>query len=61
MVKRRGPKERISIGLYPDLIRLLDEACEREGRSRSNYIGRVLEEHFTRLREEEQKPLRPHI
>ena len=45
-IKRRGPKETLSIALYPDLIKLIEEVCKREGRSRSNYIGRVLEEHF---------------
>ena len=59
-IKRRGPKKTISIALYPELIRLLDKACDRVRRSRSSYIGLVLEEHFKKL-EEEQKPSRPLI
>lgn len=45
-------KVRVSIGLYPSLLRLLDEKCERERRSRSNLIGRILERHFTEPEEE---------
>jgi len=35
-------KETVSIGLYPRTIRLLDEACKRERRSRSNLVEMIL-------------------
>lgn len=35
-------KERIAISIDPAILRRIDERAEQEGRSRSNYIERVL-------------------
>lgn len=42
-------KEKISVALYPSTIRLLDEACGREVRSRSNLIEVILLRHFSEI------------
>ena len=44
-----------SIALSPKVLERVDEAARREGRSRSNYIDRVLARHFGL--EEPSKPL----
>ena len=38
----RERKERIAISIDPAILRRIDEKAEQEGRSRSNYIERVL-------------------
>lgn len=51
-ISRLGSKERkekISVALYPSTIRLLDEACGREVRSRSNLIEVILLRHFSEI------------
>lgn len=53
-ISRLGSKERkekISVALYPSTIHLLDEACGREARSRSNLIEVILLRHFSEMRE----------
>jgi len=35
-------RERIAISIDPAILRRIDEVAEQEGRSRSNYIERVL-------------------
>ncbi len=44
-------KEKISVALYPSTIRLLDEACGREVRSRSNLIEVILLRHLSETTE----------
>ena len=44
-----------SIALSPNVLERVDEAARREGRSRSNYIDRVLMKHLGL--EEASKPL----
>ena len=39
-------KQRISVALSPETIRLIDEACKREHRSRSNMIEVILRRYF---------------
>jgi metal-responsive CopG/Arc/MetJ family transcriptional regulator len=38
----RERRERIAIAIDPAILRRIDEKAEQEGRSRSNYIERVL-------------------
>ena len=38
----RGRKEKIAISIDPLILKRIDEKAEHEGRSRSNYIERVL-------------------
>ena len=43
---REKNKIKKSIALSPNVLKRVDEAAKREGRSRSNYIDRVLVRHF---------------
>jgi len=52
---RERNKIKKSIALSPKVLERVDEAARREGRSRSNYIDRVLVRHFGL--EEPSKPL----
>jgi len=52
-------KEKISVALYPSTIRLLDEACGREVRSRSNLIEVILRRHLLEMMEEGRKSATP--
>ena len=38
----RERRERIAISIDPAILRRIDERAEQEGRSRSNYIERIL-------------------
>ncbi len=40
--RMRERRERIAISIDPAILRRIDEKAEQEGRSRSNYIERVL-------------------
>lgn len=44
-------KEKISVALYPSTIRLLDDACGREVRSRSNLIEVILRKYLPKMME----------
>lgn len=48
-------KEKISVALYPSTIRLLDEACRRESRSRSNLIEVILRRRLPKMMEEDPR------
>lgn len=37
-----GPKEAISVSLTPEQLRILNDACQREGRNRSDFLGRLI-------------------
>lgn len=52
-------KEKISVALYPSTIRLLNEACGREARSRSNLIEVILRRHLPEMMEEGRKSATP--
>lgn len=52
-------KEKISVALYPSTIRLLDEACGREVRSRSNLIEVILRRHLPEMMEEGPEAAEP--
>jgi len=43
---REEKKIKKSIAMTPVVLKRVDEAARREGRSRSNYIDRVLVRHF---------------
>lgn len=52
-------KEKISVALYPSTIRLLDEACGREVRSRSNLIEVILRRHLPEMMEKGPEATEP--
>ena len=45
-MREKDTKQAISVGLSRSLLRELEKACRREGRSRSNYVEMVLRKHL---------------
>jgi metal-responsive CopG/Arc/MetJ family transcriptional regulator len=47
MSKKRQKQEKISIGIYPDILRIIDEETERQHRSRSNMLDVIVRKYFS--------------
>ena len=59
MSKKRHKQEKISVGLYPDILNMIDEEAERQNRSRSNMIDVIVRKYFKLEVEEETSPSKP--
>ena len=59
MSKKKQTKEKVSIGLYPDILKMIDDEAERQHRSRSNMLDIIARKYFNLEIEEEPIITRP--
>ena len=52
-------QEKVSVGFYPDVLKLIDEEAERQRRSRSNMLDVIVRKYIKLEIEEETSPSRP--
>ena len=58
MSKKKQTKEKVSIGLYPDILKMIDDEAERQNRSRSNMLDVIVRRYFNLDFEEKAVPSR---
>ncbi len=59
MLNKRQKQEKVSVGLYPDVLKMVDDEAERQKRSRSNMLDVIIREYFRPKIEEETKAPKP--
>ena len=59
MLKKKQKQEKVSIGLYPDVLQRIDEEAGKQNRSRSNMIDVIMRKYFKLEVEEETRSPRP--
>ena len=59
MSEKKQKQEKISIGIYPDILQMIDELANKEHRSRSNMLDVIVREYFRPKIEEEPKIPKP--
>jgi len=59
MSKKGQKQEKVSIGLYPDVLKMIDKEAEKQRRSRSNMLDIIVRKYFKLEVEEETSPSRP--
>ena len=59
MSKKRQKQEKVSIGFYPDVLKMIDNEAKRQHRSRSNMLDVIVRKYFKLQIEEEMKPTMP--
>jgi len=60
MSSKRQKQEKISVGLYPDVLKMIDDEAERQNRSRSNMLDVIVRKYFNiKTEEESMTPKRP--
>jgi len=59
MSKKRHKQEKISVGLYPDILNMIDEEAERQRRSRSNMLDIIVRKYFDMVVEDKMVSSRP--
>ena len=55
MSKKKQKQEKVTIGLYPDVLQRIDEETDKQNRSRSNMIDVIVRKYFKLEVEEETK------
>jgi len=58
MSNKKQKQEKVSIGLYPDILRMIDDEAERQNRSRSNMLDVIVRRYFNLEIEEKSSTLR---
>jgi len=58
MLDNKKKQEKVSVGLYPDILNMIDDEAERQRRSRSNMLDVILRKYFNLDIEEETAPSR---
>jgi len=46
MSKNRQKQEKVSVGFYPDVLKMIDAEAERQRRSRSNMLDLIVRKYF---------------
>jgi len=46
MSDKKVKQEKVSIGLYPDILKMIDDEAERQRRSRSNMLDLIVRKYF---------------
>ena len=59
MSEKKQKQEKISVGLYPDILKRIDDEAERQHRSRSNMLDVILRKYFNIEIEESPTSQRP--
>lgn len=59
MSNRKKKQEKVSVGLYPDVLKMIDEEADRQHRSRSNMLDVILRRYFNLEAEGEGSLSRP--
>ncbi|NVM55288.1 MAG: ribbon-helix-helix protein, CopG family [Candidatus Helarchaeota archaeon] len=59
MSEKKLKQEKISIGVYPDVLKMIDELADKEHRSRSNMLDVIVREYFRPKIEEKTISPRP--
>ena len=59
MSDKKLKQEKISIGIYPDVLKMVDELANKEHRSRSNMFDIIVRSYFRPKIEEETRVPRP--
>lgn len=59
MSKKKQKQEKISIGLYPDVLELIDQEADKQHRSRSNMLDVIVRRYFNLEAEGEGTLSRP--
>ena len=59
MSKKRQKQEKVSIGFYPDVLKMIDNEAERQHRSRSNMLDVIVRKYFYLDFDEKAVPQRP--
>jgi len=59
MSDSKKKQEKVSVGLYPDILKMVDDEAERQRRSRSNMLDIILRKYFNLEVDEKPTALRP--
>jgi len=59
MLKKSQKQEKVSVGFYPDVLRMIDDEAERQRRSRSNMLDVIVRKYFKLDVEEKIVPQKP--
>jgi len=59
MSKQKYKQEKVSVGFYPDVLKMIDEEAERQRRSRSNMLDVIVRKYFDLVVEKNEAPQRP--
>ena len=59
MSNRKKIQEKVSVGLYPDVLEMIDQEADRQHRSRSNMLDVILRRYFNLEAEGEGTLSRP--
>ena len=46
MSKKKQKQEKVSVGFYPDVLKMIDEEAKRQHRSRSNMLDVIVRKYF---------------
>jgi len=46
MLRKRQKQEKVSVGFYPDVLKIIDEEAKRQRRSRSNMLDVIVRRYF---------------
>ena len=47
MSKKKQKQEKVSVGFYPDVLKMIDHEAERQRRSRSNMLDVIVRKYFS--------------
>ena len=59
MLKKRQKQEKVSVGFYPDILKMIDDEAKRQRRSRSNMLDIIVRKYFNLEVEEKEATSRP--
>ena len=59
MSKKGQKQEKVSVGFYPDVLKMIDEEAEIQHRSRSNMLDIIVRKYFDFVLEKKETSPRP--
>jgi len=59
MSKKKQKQEKVSVGFYPDVLKMIDKEAERQRRSRSNMLDIIVRRYFNMEYEERTTVSKP--
>ena len=59
MSKKKQKQEKVSVGFYPDVLKMIDKEAERQRRSRSNMLDIIVRRYFNMECEESTTVSKP--